>query len=90
MKAKKRLEIVWETHEITTINFNQNHNVTFFCQLCQSAAPHLSITQTTALLHTTDRDIFRLVETGEIHYLETEAGALLICSNSLSTKNKKN
>jgi len=84
MKAKKRLEIVWETHEITTISFNQNRRATVFCQTCQSDAPHLSVTEAAALLQTTAREIFRLTEAGEIHYLETESSALLVCRNSLA------
>ncbi len=88
MKAKKRLEVVWETHEITKISFNQHRRAKAFCQSCESDAPHLSIAEAAALLQTTDREIFRLTEAGEIHYLETETGALLVCRNSLSTENK--
>ena len=89
MKAKKRLEIVWETHEITTISFKRNYSAEVFCQSCQSNTPHLTISETASLWQTTDREIFRLTETGEVHYLETDMGALLICGNSLLTKNKK-
>ena len=88
MKAKKRLEIVWETHEITTISLKQNSSMTLFCQSCWSDAPHLSIAAAAALLQTTDREIFRLTETGEIHYLETGSGTLLICGDSLLSENK--
>ena len=41
-----------------------------------------------ALLQTTAREIFRLTEAGEIHYLEIETGALLVCRDSLKTENK--
>ena len=88
MKAKKRLEILWETYEITTISLKQNSSMTFFCQSCRSDAPHLSIAAAAALLQTTDREIFRLTETGEIHYLETKSGTLLICGDSLFSENK--
>ncbi len=84
MKEKKRLEVVWETHEITKISFNQHRRATAFCQSCESDAPHLSVAEAAALLQTTDREIFRLTEAGEIHYLETETGALLVCGSSLS------
>ena len=84
MKAKKRLEIVWETHEITTISFKGNYSTTVFCQSCQTETLHLTVSETVTLLQTTDREIFRLTETGEIHYLETESGSLLVCRNSLS------
>ncbi len=41
-----------------------------------------------ALLQTTAREIFRLTEAGEIHYLEIETGALLVCRDSPKTENK--
>lgn len=88
MKAKKRLEVVWETHEIRTINFNQNRRAKVFCQSCRSDAPHLSVAETAALLQTTAREIYRLTEAGEIHYLETGSGSLMICGDSLSNVNR--
>ena len=42
-----------------------------------------------ALLQTTAREIFRLTEAGEVHYLETGSGALLICSHSLQSRRKQ-
>lgn len=89
MKAKKRLEIVWETHEITTISFNQNQQATLFCQSCQSDSPHLNVAEAAAAANISETAVFRLAEAGEIHYLETESGSLLICSKSLSAENKK-
>jgi len=83
------MEIVWETYEITTISFNQNRRATAFCQSCRSDAPHLSVAEASALLQTTAREIFRLTEAGEIHFLETGAGELLICGNSLSALAKE-
>ena len=89
MKAKKRLEIVWETHEITTISFNQNRRVTLFCQSCQSNTPHLSVVEAAAAANISETAVFRLAEAGRIHSTETESGALMICGDSLSTENKK-
>ena len=83
MKAKKRLEIVWETHEITTISFNQNRRTTFFCQSCQSNTPHLNVAEAAAAAHISESAVFRLAEADEIHYLETESGALFVCRQSL-------
>jgi len=36
------------------------------------------------LTHSTVRHIFRRVEAGELHFLETESGELLVCPNSLA------
>ena len=37
-----------------------------------------------AVLQITAREVFRLTGTSEIHYLETEVGALRVCRNSLA------
>ncbi|MGI8641836.1 MAG: hypothetical protein ACR2MG_18050 [Pyrinomonadaceae bacterium] len=89
MKAKKRLEIVWETHEITRIGFNQDRRTMAFCQSCQSDTLHLSIVAAATVANISETAVFRLAEAGEIHYLETESGSLLICSESLSAENEK-
>jgi hypothetical protein len=82
MKTKKRLEIVLEKHETTTISFNRNRRAKTFCPACGSNELHITVAEAAALFSTTAREIFRLIEAGKIHYLETETGALLICGNS--------
>ena len=45
----------------------------------------LASDEAAAHLQTTAREIFRLTEAGQIHYLETESGALLVYRNSCQT-----
>jgi hypothetical protein len=89
MKTKKRSEVVWEKHETTTISFNRNRRAKTFCPACGSDELHLTVAEVAALFSTTARKIFRLIEAGEIHYLETESGALLICGNSCQNRRKQ-
>ena len=49
----------------------------------------LAPNEAAAHLQTTAREIFRLTEAGEIHYFETETGALLLCGNSLAVLKQK-
>jgi hypothetical protein len=44
----------------------------------------LAPNEAAAMLQTTARTIFQRVEAGEVHFLETADGALLICCNSLA------
>ena len=46
--------------------------------------PTLKIGQAAKLLGIKQRQIFQIIETGAAHFTETEAGALMICLNSLA------
>jgi hypothetical protein len=43
----------------------------------------LPTNQAALLIGCTERDVFRLVESGQLHFVETRTGSLLICANSL-------
>ena len=84
MKEKKRLEIVWETHDITRITFAHGFSSRFFCRLCAREALFVTVRQASSILKFAEVSIFRGVETDQVHSIETAQGTLLICSNSLS------
>ena len=84
MKEKRRLEVVWETREITTISFKRNYSATVFCRSCQTDTLHLTVSEAASILNYSEFAIFRFVETNRIHSIETAAGFLLVCGNSLS------
>ena len=46
--------------------------------------PMLAIEQAADLLGIKQRRIFQIIETGAAHFTEAEAGALMICLNSLA------
>lgn len=89
MKAKQRLEVIWEKHETTTISFNRSRRSKVYCQGCESNELHLTVSEAAVVLQITAREVCRLTEAGEIHYLETDGGALLICGNSLQSRRTK-
>ena len=84
MKEKRRLEVCWETHEITTISFKRGFSATVFCQSCNAETLCLTVSEAASVLKFSEFAIFRLVETNQIHSIETAAGFLLVCGNSLS------
>jgi hypothetical protein len=88
MKAKTRLEIVWETHEITTISFKGTSSSMIFCQLCKLETQHLSIAEVAIIARISEADVFRLAEAGSIHSTERAGGKLLICVNSVTNFEK--
>jgi hypothetical protein len=83
MKEKKRLEITFETHELTIVRFSRN-NKTDFCRMCCAHVPHLSVAESVSVLALGESAIIRLAENGQIHSRETADGLLRLCGKSLA------
>ena len=83
MKAKRRMEIRRETHELTIIRFRQSRS-RIFCETCAAHVSHLRVGQAALALSLPETAIFRLAESSQIHSTETVAGSLLLCGNSLA------
>ena len=83
MKAKRRLEIIMETHETTIIRFRPGQTV-IFCEACRTASAHLSVARAAELLSLPESEIARLAETEEVHSTETADRVRLLCGNSLA------
>lgn len=93
-RRTEKTVIIVETFQRTVIYSRRKEKIAL-CEQCAVETVMLAPNEAAAFLQTTAREIFRLTEAGEIHYLETEAGALLVCRNSLSKeittiKNKEN
>ncbi len=58
------------------------------CEICESPTLMVSPNEAAAVLQTTVREIFRLIEAGAIHFSETAGGELLVCRNSLAAFDK--
>jgi SRSO17 transposase len=85
MGTKTRTEIIVEKHQRIVIR-SRRQTVIAWCEQCSVETLMLSPEKAAALVHTTVRDLCRRVEAGELHFIETESGALLVCSNSLSSE----
>ncbi len=55
----------------------------YFCERCESESRFISLEDARVASGLTMREIVRRVETGEIHYLESLSGHLVICRRSL-------
>jgi hypothetical protein len=86
MKNIKRMEIRMEEHEITIIRTRRKW--TAFCESCRAKVVMLPPEAAAILAQSTSRRIFRRVEAGELHFLETREGALLVCCRSLELPQK--
>ena len=78
MKDKTAIEI--EMTEVVAYS-SRSERFENFCPVCgcmtEMATPQVGA----VLAHTTEREIYRLVEAGDIHFVETDR--VLVCLNSL-------
>jgi hypothetical protein len=80
---KRRTEIIIETDRILVVG----HRRTAFkawCEACGAEVRMVTADEAAALARVGLRMVFRWVEDGSLHWVETDEGLLLICINSLS------
>ena len=83
MRRKKKTTIVtFESRERLTIRRAEPQFVAW-CEQCGAEVLMVSPNEAAVIGRTDARAIFRGVETGEIHFIDGERGALLVCSKSL-------
>lgn len=79
MKRIRRLEIVVETKRRLTLR-KPGPSPAIRCEQCSGAL--VLAEDAVAVTGLSSRTIHRMVETGEVHFAETPAGALLVCPDS--------
>jgi hypothetical protein len=83
MRRKKKTTIVtFESRERMTIRRGEQR-VVAWCERCSAEVLMVSTNEAASLTGTNARSIFRGVEAGELHFLESETGELMVCSESL-------
>jgi hypothetical protein len=80
--TKQRFAIRVETHDVSVVR-RANAAIDIWCEACAAQVPMFLPERVAALIETTPREIYRRVEAGELHFVETDSGELLICSASL-------
>lgn len=86
MNTDTRTEITVETHEVIVIR----HRSRFpkpFCARCGSQALMLTVDEATVLFGYSTRELCRLVEQEQVHFIETSRRMLLVCPESLVNLN---
>ncbi|MDQ4122258.1 MAG: hypothetical protein M3209_12535 [Acidobacteriota bacterium] len=84
---KEKTVITVETFRRTVVRLPRKE-IFAFCEVCRRSVSMLAPDEAGRFRQTTVREIFRLVETGELHFLETATGILLICRDSLESAQK--
>lgn len=79
MEQKTEIEI--ELSE-TVMYRRRSERFETFCPLCKSLVEMATPQVAARLMKVSEREIYRFVETGEVHFIETDG--LLICLNSFA------
>ena len=77
-----------ETHEVLILS-RRRINEKRFCADCRAQVFWLIPEEAMLVEKTSLRELFRLVETNEIHFVENPEGFLLVCAKSLWTRKEK-
>jgi hypothetical protein len=80
--GKRTTVITIETHRLTVVRLRRPPAIAW-CERCGGRVRMVTPEQAAALAGTRPRAIYRRVECGDLHFVETAEGALLICSGSL-------
>jgi hypothetical protein len=83
MRKTKITEIIVEVDELISVN-TKNKSLRAWCDVCGAELWVLSPETISSLYQLNPRLIYRLLETGHLHFTETPVGLPLICLNQLS------
>jgi len=79
---KTKTEITIRTDEVVILRTNRRESL-ISCQQCQGETFMITPEEAKALANTSLREIYRWVETGQIHYTESPDGSVLLCPDSI-------
>jgi len=82
MTIAKKILITTESHETFTLHINSKNGAVGFCDRCNARVEIMSLEQAVSLTGIHTRDLVRLVDTAQIHAIETNTGHYLVCSDS--------
>jgi hypothetical protein len=87
--TKKRLEILFESREQWRI-FSPQKEKNRCCPFCDEESPLLSIENLAGLTATSQLEIFREIERGQLHFIETPQSRLFVCLATFSKRSYRN
>jgi Helix-turn-helix domain len=79
---KQRTTLSIETRKVVVVR-PAGEMFDFWCEACGAMSAMTTPEHAAEILKIKPRAVYRQVERGELHFVETESGELLICSSSL-------
>jgi hypothetical protein len=80
-----RIEVTFEQHEVWRVSHSEPGEL-HRCPFCADASPMISAEKAAAAFKISPREIYRLVDEGSIHFIETANINVLICLASFSQR----
>ena len=87
--SKKRLEISFESREQWRI-FSPPQTENLQCPFCDEESPLLTVENLAVLTETSQLEIYREIERGHLHFVETKKSQLFVCLASFSKRSLRN
>ena len=85
MRRKTEQVVTIETHKVTVIR-PWGGSINAWCQFCNAEVEMVTPAKAAALVGVPQREIYRRVESGSIHFLEVNDHTLLICTRTYNSK----
>ena len=85
MTKTKRLRITIQTERLLVMSHSRS--LYSLCVACGDEVRMVTINQAATLARLSSREIYREVEAGMLHFIETTEGSVLVCFNSLNGLN---
>jgi excisionase family DNA binding protein len=82
----KRTEITIETDRVVVIR-GRRRSGHAYCERCDKLVEMVTVDEAASFAGVSSRSIFRWVEDGELHFIETANGHLLVCLDSIQFLN---
>lgn len=82
MQITRRTEISIEQTKRLVVLFPKTEAI-FNCYQCERGEAMLIAEQAASVFGFSRRQIYRLIEAGQVHFVETDKGILYVCQNSL-------
>lgn len=84
MKYTRHIEILVERQE-TSVSRPNSQGILLHCAECGTKSVMLPVDTAAALTGFTPRTLYRRMEEGKLHFLESANGAVLLCAESFKT-----
>ena len=89
MAGRKRTIISVERNYLTVVR-PPGASIELWCDECSATVAMVTPEHAASLGGQSPRQIYRMVESGELHFTEVDAGGVLVCVNSLQAGGLRN